>query len=60
MLASRSARLAAILLLVLLFGWTMRAYRKGKTTVIPTVPPAVTAPVKIPVNEPPKNVFPDE
>lgn len=56
MLSSRSARLAAILLLALLFGWTMRAFRKGETTTIPvSIPAAMT-----PVNEPPKNTFPDE
>ncbi len=56
MLSSRSARLAAILLLSLLFGWTMRAYRKGGTTTIPvSIPAAMT-----PVNESPKNTFPDE
>lgn len=56
MLASRSARLAAILLLALLFGWMMRAYRKGETTAIPVSVPAAT----VPVSETPKNVFPDE
>ena len=56
MLASRSARLAAILLLALLFGWTARAYRKGTTTPIPSAPSAVT----VPINEPPKTAFPDE
>jgi|GEM_PF-3991111 len=42
MLPSRSARLAAILLLVLLFGWTMRAWRKGTTTHLPAIQPPVT------------------
>lgn len=56
MLASRSARLAAILLLALLFGWTVRAYRKGETTGIPVSAPAVMTPV----NETPKTAFPDE
>ena len=56
MLASRSARLAAMLLLALLFGWTVRAYRKGETTAIPATPPSAT----VPVNEIPKTAFPDE
>lgn len=40
MLSSRSARLASILLLVLLFGWTVRAWRKGETTLLPASTPA--------------------
>ncbi len=56
MLASRSARLAATLLLALLFGWTVRAYRKGDTSVMPITPPSET----MPLNEPPKSAFPDE
>lgn len=56
MLASRSARLAAMLLLALLFGWTVRAYRKGETTAIPITPPAMS----VPVEETLKTVFPDE
>lgn len=55
MLSSRSARLAAILLLTLLFGWTVRAYRKGATTV-PAAPPAA----RPALDALPKNSFPDE
>lgn len=56
MLDSRSTRLAACLLLALITGWTVRAQRKGTTTVIPSPAPTVTAPV----NEPSKSAFPDE
>lgn len=56
MLSSRSARLAAILLLALLFGWMVRAHRKGETLTLPVPAPAFAAPA----NEPPKNTFPDE
>ncbi|WP_395717759.1 hypothetical protein [Prosthecobacter sp.] len=52
MLSSRSARLAAMLLLVLLFGWTMRAWRKGQTTILPGV--------KTPAVENSPNTQPDE
>lgn len=41
MLSSRSTRLAAILLLVLLFGWTVRGWRKGAVTRGPASPHAV-------------------
>ena len=56
MLSSGSTRLAAILLLVLLFGWTVRAWRKGGTTAIPATKPAAATPV----TEIRKNSFPDE
>ena len=56
MLSSRSARLAATLLLTLLFGWTVRAYRKGTTTSAPPPAPAPSAPS---YKSPPQN-FPDE
>lgn len=52
MLPSRSARLAAILLLVLLFGWTVRAWRKGQTTHLPAV--------EAPVVEKSSNTQPDD
>lgn len=56
MLPTRSARLAATLLLTLLFGWNVRACRKGTTTPLPITTPAVNSPVDVP----PKNSFPDE
>jgi hypothetical protein len=56
MLSSRSTRLAATLLLALLFGWTVRVWRKGGTTAIPSATPAIIAPI----NDTPKNSFPDE
>lgn len=56
MLASRSARLAAMLLLALLFGWTVRAHRKGGTSAMPSTPPSETPPL----HEPAKSSFPDE
>jgi len=56
MLSTRSARLAATLLLTLLFGWTVRACRKGSTTTLPSPSPSVPAPVA----PPPNNTFPDE
>ena len=52
----RSTRLASTLLLTLLFGWTVRAYRKGGTTPLPASPPTISAPP----NEVPKAIFPDE
>lgn len=55
MLPTRSARLAALLLMALLFGWTVRSCRKGKTTNLP--PPAPTA---APLHETPPSSFPDE
>ena len=56
MLSTRSARLAATLLLTLLFGWTVRSCRKGSTTTLPSPLPSVPAPVAPPQN----NTFPDE
>ena len=56
MLSTRSARLAATLLLTLLFGWTVRSCRKGSTSPLPSPAPAVTTPVA----PPPNNTFPDE
>ncbi|MCB1275601.1 hypothetical protein [Prosthecobacter sp.] len=56
MLPSRSARLAATLLIALLFGWVVRTYRKGGTSTIPVPSPALAAPK----NEPSANTFPDE
>jgi len=57
MLPSRSARLAACLLLALLLGWVVRAQRKQSATL--TAP--VTAPVPASMlEEPMKNTFPDE
>ncbi|MFN0078693.1 MAG: hypothetical protein ACKVY0_19710 [Prosthecobacter sp.] len=56
MLASRSARLAATLLLALLLGWTVRAYRKGEAP----APLVVPAPLAAPIEETPKTAFPDE
>ncbi len=56
MLASRSARLAATLLLALLFGWTVRAYRKGEAPAQPVAPASLAAPIE----EIPKTAFPDE
>jgi hypothetical protein len=56
MLSTRSARLAATLLLTLLFGWTVRACRKGSTSPLPSPDPTVTTPVAQPQN----NTFPDE
>ena len=56
MLSSRSARLAATLLLALLFGWTVRACRKGEATTTP--PPA--PPIAVPLYNTPPNTFPDE
>jgi hypothetical protein len=38
MLNSRSTRIAAILLLTLLFGWVVRAQRKGGTHALPPMP----------------------
>ncbi|MFZ2276265.1 MAG: hypothetical protein WAW39_00640 [Prosthecobacter sp.] len=55
MLPTRSARLAALLLLALLFGWTVRSSRKGKTTNLP--PPA---PIAVPLQDTPPSSFPDE
>jgi hypothetical protein len=57
MLSSRSARLAACLLLALLLGWVVRAQRKQSAT--------LTSPVMAPTpaalqEEPAKNTFPDE
>ncbi|MFO1486472.1 MAG: hypothetical protein U1F71_24125 [Verrucomicrobiaceae bacterium] len=57
MLGSRSTRLAATLLLALLFGWTVRAWRHaGVTTNSPVTTPATSEPVES-AN---KSSFPDE
>ncbi len=56
MLSTRSARLAALLLLTLLFGWTVRAYRKGEAALLKPPAPAILTP---PLETPP-NTFPDE
>ncbi|MCX6847684.1 MAG: hypothetical protein NTY98_02070 [Verrucomicrobia bacterium] len=56
MLPTRSARLAALLLLALLLGWTVRSCRKGKTTSLPPPTPAIAAPP----HETPPSSFPDE
>ena len=57
MLTSRSTTLAATLLLVLLFGWTVRAWRKGGSR---HAPAAATPTMATPANESSKNTFPDE
>ncbi|MBN8419650.1 MAG: hypothetical protein J0L73_12085 [Verrucomicrobia bacterium] len=56
MLSTRSARLAAMLLLALLSGWTVRSCRKGATT---TLPPSAPAAARSSPTAPP-NTFPDE
>lgn len=56
MLPSRSARLAATLLLALLLGWTIRHYRKAENIILPPQPPLPTARQE----DIPKNSFPDE
>ena len=56
MLTTRSTRLAAGILLLLLFGWGVRSWRKGGVTTTPP-PTAVTEPVS---EEEPKISFPDE
>ncbi|WP_395747388.1 hypothetical protein [Prosthecobacter sp.] len=56
MLSTRSARLAALLLLTLLSGWTIRSCRKpGPSRPQPTAPAT-----KPPVEAAPKSTFPDE
>lgn len=57
MLTTRSTRLAAGILLLLLFGWSVRSWRKGGVTA--TAPPAA---VMEPADEEeePKISFPDE
>lgn len=57
MLSSRSARLAACLLLALLLGWVVRAQRKQSTHL--TAPVTAPTPAALP-EEPAKNTFPDE
>jgi hypothetical protein len=57
MLSSRSARLAACLLLALLLGWVVRAQRKQSATL--TAPATTPTPAALP-EEPAKNTFPDE
>jgi|UniRef100_UPI0037846FC9 hypothetical protein len=57
MLSSRSARLAACLLLALLLGWVVRAQRKQSATL--TAPVSIPTPAALP-EEPAKNSFPDE
>jgi hypothetical protein len=57
MLSSRSARLAACLLLALLLGWVVRAQRKQSAPLTAPVTPPV--PTSMP-EEPAKNTFPDE
>lgn len=53
MLSSRSTRLAATLLLVLLFGWCVRACRLS-------TPDTQPATLKAPAGEKTSNAFPDE
>jgi hypothetical protein len=57
MLSSRSARLAACLLLALLLGWVVRAQRKQSATL--TAPLTTPVPASL-LEEPTKNTFPDE
>lgn len=57
MLSSRSIRLAATLLLALLLGWTVRAWRKGGPHDAQGAPPAVMTPT---TRADAKNAFPDE
>ncbi|MCE2693425.1 MAG: hypothetical protein QE570_18040 [Verrucomicrobiota bacterium] len=57
MLSSRSARLAACLLLALLLGWVVRAQRKQSA---PLTAPVTTPVPASPLEEPTKNTFPDE
>jgi len=57
MLSSRSARLAACLLLALLLGWVVRGQRKQSATL--TAPLTTPIPASMP-EEPAKNTFPDE
>jgi hypothetical protein len=62
MFDTRSARLAALLLLTLLFGWKVRSCRKGATTSLPSAIPAgpsVRA-VGAAVDGAAKSSFPDE
>ncbi|MEZ5386929.1 MAG: hypothetical protein R3F13_15580 [Prosthecobacter sp.] len=57
MLTTRSARLAAGILLLLLFGWSVRSWRKGGVTTS-TPSPAVS---EVPAEEDaPQISFPDE
>jgi hypothetical protein len=57
MLTTRSTRLAAGILLLLLFGWSVRSWRKGGVTT--TAPPAA-AMEPADEEEEPKISFPDE
>ncbi|MBE2283514.1 MAG: hypothetical protein IAE77_08625 [Prosthecobacter sp.] len=57
MLSSRSIRLAATLLLALLSGWTIRAWRKGGPH---DAQGRTTAPASAPAKADAKNAFPDE
>lgn len=57
MLSSRSARLAACLLLALLLGWVVRAQRKQNAAL--TVPVTAPTPAAL-LEESTKNTFPDE
>ncbi len=56
MLSSRSARLAACLLMSLLLGWVVRSYRKETTATHSAIAPAQL----VPIEESSKNTFPDE
>lgn len=56
MLSSRSTRLAATLLMALLFGWVVRAWR----TSAPSPQPASPAVMRAPADEKSNNAFPDE
>lgn len=56
MLSTRSARLAATLLLALFFGWTVRGCRKGKATTYSPQSPTMAAPPR----EALPSRFPDE
>lgn len=56
MLTTRSARLAAGILLLLLFGWSVRSWRKGGVTLNPP-PPVLAEP---PSEDKPQISFPDE
>ncbi|MGV3663410.1 MAG: hypothetical protein ACO1TE_24780 [Prosthecobacter sp.] len=59
MLSTRSARLAAALLLALLLGWVVRAQRKGQAAPVPMPAPTKAAPSRT-VDKSPTNSFPDE
>lgn len=56
MLSSRSTRLAATLLMALLFGWVVRACRTSATRPQPTTPAVMRALG----DEKSNNAFPDE